>query len=183
MDEDLGPVLVVAGTQGACHAIRILLRIVDAEPESITLGLMLLGVVLEVGPEMIGERVSLFRRRLEDVLDSWSTSRGSAGEHESTGDFSEDVPVEARDEDALAMLGNPAGRVDDGGMHLVSEFVGKRVLDHLPRLTLVVRAEVLDVLQQQDRRPLDLHDVADPEEKVPLALAAETIRLTERALL
>ena len=78
----------------------------EAEAEAIAGGAMFGGVVLEVVPEMVGERVFRVRFRFEDAAELWAVG-GKLRELE--------IPplAEADEEDALAVLGDDALRVDD----------------------------------------------------------------------
>ncbi len=137
---------------------------------------MFLRVVLEVGPEMVGERVFRVGFRFEDAAEL-----GAVG-----GELRElEIPplAEADDEDAFAVLGDDALRVDDLVIDGVAERFGEGAVDDLEGLAAVVALEVLDVLQDERGGAVEVEDVGDGEEKVALLHVLEAVLAAEAQLL
>ena len=78
-------------------------------------------------------------------------------------------PVEAQKE-SFAVLRHRALRGNDGGVQMVAERVGERVVNDLKRPALLVAPEVLHVLQHKRGGLVALDDCRQREEQVALLL-------------
>ncbi|CAM2160959.1 hypothetical protein PT2222_90176 [Paraburkholderia tropica] len=195
MHEDLAAVLVIARRQRARHALRKR----EAVAEAVTGCAMLLGVLLEIGPETGRERVLRLhaaRGVIEETLAVPRQNRFAAvgamqdrGEARAVFGQAERVPrkigrlAKSGDDDALAMLRREMAAVDHAVMHVVAEFVTQDLKNYVEGAALVVRQQVLDVLQQKGGRPLFGDDARHVEKERALRGALETVRTAERVLL
>ena len=75
--------------------------------------------------------------------------------------------------DALTVLGHEVLPVDDFPVHLIAQFILQSVNNDLERAALVVRGQILHVLQQERRRSLRRDDAGHVEEQRALRLVAE----------
>lgn len=137
---------------------------------------MLLGVVLEVGPQMVGERVFVRHIGVED-----------AGELRPFGGESRELEraprFEPDEENALAVLRHDALRVDDLPVNLVAERIGQRVVNDLEGPAAVVTVEVLHVLQHEGRRLMVVENVGYGEEEIALFHVLESVLAAEAVFL
>ena len=196
MNEDFRTVLVVTRGQGARDAVGV----DQPEAEAVAGSLVLGGVALQVGPELVGEdvfRVDLpggmveeavaipheMRLRavgaVQDVLHRVHALRRQRQGVPVEGDLI--GLAEADDQDALAVLRNEVRAIDDARVDVVAEVV-ERALDHVEGAPLVVRHQVLDVLQQEGARLFGFDDAADVEEERALRFVGEAVRAAEGVL-
>ena len=138
--------------------------------------LMFLRVVLEIVPEVVGERVFLRHVRVEDAREL-RTFGGEFRELERAPRFESD------EEDALTMLRHDALGIDDFPIHLVAERVGQGVVDDFEGAALVVPDEMLHVLQHEGGWLVVVEDVGDGEEEVALFHVLEAVLASEAVLL
>src|SRR5688572_6246416 len=88
--------------------------------------------------------------------------------------LAEDVRIKAHDKDALTVLRHPSSRIDYVDEQLIFEPF-QPVFDHLPGAPAIVGPKVLDVLEQDNRRTLELDDVCKGEEQVSLLRILEAV--------
>ena len=138
--------------------------------------LMFLRVVLEVVPQVVGERVFVRRVGVEDA----GELRPFGGEFREL----ERAPrLEPDEEDALPVLWHDALRVDDLPVNLVAERIGQRVVNDLEGATPVVPVEMLHVLQHEGGRLVVVEYVGDGEEEVALFHVLKAVLAAEAVLL
>jgi hypothetical protein len=137
---------------------------------------MFLRVVLEVLPEVVGERVFGRHFGVEDGFE-FRPVLGEVRELEVAPGF------EADEEDALAVLRHHAPRVNDPVIDGVAEFLGERAVDDLEGAALIVPLEVLHVLQHEGGRLVEADDGGEVEEQVALLHVVEAVLAAEAELL
>ncbi|MNZ88641.1 hypothetical protein D3C78_1075370 [compost metagenome] len=193
MHQDFGAVLVVPGRQGAGHIVLA----VDAEAKAkaVTGCLVLIGVGLQVVPELFGQGVPLRDRgrvtfgeggfgllvaifRVQDV----AQYRRFFGENQLV-EVERHVLAEAHDEDAFAVLGHPVLRVDNPVVDVITQLVPQGFHDGLEGAALVVPLQVLHVLQQESSRAVVRDDTGHVEEQGALRLVLEAVGAAQRVLL
>ena len=171
-DEDFRAVLVVAGAEGAGS---VFLRD-KAEAETVSGGLVLPGVILEVLPQVVGERVFVRHVGVEDAFElrpfGWEF-----------GELEVAPRLEPDEENALAVLRHHAPGVNDLVINGVAKLLGERAVDDLKGAALVMPLEVLDVLQHKGGRLVEADDAGEVEEEVALLLVLETMLAAEAELL
>jgi len=134
------------------------------------------GVVLEVGPELVGERVFCGRGWVEDGAEG-RVGRGGVWEAERVG------LAEADEEDAFAVLGEPVAGVDDAGVDVIAEVFGEGAVDDGEGAALVVAFEVLDVFEDEGGGLVVFDDAGDFEEEIALADIFEAVGAAEGVFL
>jgi len=137
---------------------------------------MFLRVVLEIAPEVVGERVFLRHVRVEDAREL----RALGGEFR---ELEVARLAEADEEDAFAVLRHHAARVDDAVINVVAQRLGQGVVNDFKGAALVVADAVLHVLQHERLRAVEVDDVGKGEEKVALFHVLEAVLATEAVLL
>ena len=184
MDENFGSVLVVAGRKRPSYIVLS----DQPEAESVSGSLVLGGIGLKIGPEFVGEDVFWIdlcfgsRRKysvgdfrtvlgMEDARKPWVLlGKAQVVERESR------VLAETGDEDALPMLWDEMPGVDDFGLDLVAQVLAQGLHDDPESVPLVMRNEVLDVLEEEGLGFLLVDDPGDVEEQCPLGFAFEAMR-------
>ena len=116
----------------------------EGEPESVAAGAVLLGVVLQIAPEVIRERVFLADILIEDLGERWLLVF-EFGELEAVRIFS---VAEADDVDAFPVLRNERLSVDHSVIDVVSERI-QRIDDRAVGASAVMVAQVLHVLEEE----------------------------------
>ena len=91
--------------------------------------------------------------------------------------------AEADNNDPLAVLGGEVSAVDDAVVNLVAEVFGQRTADHVESAPLVMRHEVLDVLQQEGAWTFGVDDAANIKEQGALRFVVEAMRAPQRIFL
>ncbi len=119
--------------------------------------LMFLGVVLEVVPEVVGERVFLRHVRIEDARELRAFG-------EEFRELERAPRLEPDEENALAALRHHAVRVDDLRIDLVAEMAFQRLHDDREGPPFIMPDEVLHVLQHKGGRLVVIKNVGDGEE-------------------
>jgi hypothetical protein len=171
-DQDLGTILVITSTERSRHVLAGK----QSKTEAISCRFVLRGIVLEVLPEVIGERV--FRRGvpIEDSFEFWSML-GEIGKLEVAPRF------ETNKENALTMLGHHALRINDAVIDRVAKFLGKRTVDDLESATPVMPLQVLHVFQDESGRLMKADDSSEVEEEISLFFVLEAVLAPEAKLL
>ncbi len=171
-DEDFAAVFVIASGERAGDPVGA----EDTAAEAIALGFVFGGVVLEVGPELVGERVFCGRGGVENGGEG-RVVVGRAGELIGMG------LAEADEEDAFAVLGEPVAGVDDAGVDVIAEVFGERAVDDGEGAALVVAGEVFDVFEDEGGGLVVLDDACDFEEEIALADVIEAVGSAEGVFL
>ena len=157
---------------------------------------MLLGICLEVLPQMVAQRVlgaystmlvgigivlrfaAVFR--MQHGLKPWPHRRLG---NRDIGQVKTSVFGETRHENAFSMLRNEPLGVDHAIGDVVAEFILQGSADDLERAPSVVTDQILHVLQQEGAWPALLDDAHDVEKQRALGLARETMLLAQGVLL
>lgn len=180
-DEDLAAVLVVSSGERP----RDVVGAEEAVAESVAPRLVLRAVCPEIVPKFVREDVAIVDvARLKDAPErAFATDLPAWWVREYEGDRRVDVAiVERDDEHTLAVLRDPVSCVVDPEVGRVSD-APQRPLDRPPGLTPVVRSQILDVLEQEHGRTLDVGDLLDVEEQCPLRRILEPVCPAEGVLL
>lgn len=156
-NQDFGSVLVVARTQSAGGVIASN----QAESETIARGLMLLRIILQVSPKMVGKRIFLRNLRVQDRAQLGAFLRESR-------ELEIARLLESDDEDTLPVLRHETDGINDLVVDMIFQFLGKGLVNDSKGITLVVAAKIFDVLQNKGRRPVITNDAFDFEEEIPL---------------
>lgn len=191
--EDFRAVLVVARRQGARHVCRF----DQTKAEAVAFEAVLLGVVLQVQPEVVGEGVFVLHflflvvekssfvplqdrfaavGTVQDVFECVRT----LGWQRQRVEIECDRLAETDDEDALAVLRYEVRAVYNAIVDVVAEVFGQGAADDIKGAAFVVRDEILDVLQQESARTFCLDDARHVEEQRALCFAGEAVFLAQR---
>src|SRR6516164_2072358 len=142
---------------------------------------MVLRVLLQVFPEMVTKGVSIRRRRIEDVA-QFRAHRQWLRELKCRL-FGKHPFVEADNENTLAMLRHAEIRSVQNLVKHPVFLLFKVTLDDRPGASLVMRLQVLDILQNDNRRTLQLNDINDIKEQSALGKTFKSVCATEAIFL
>src|SRR5665213_1025760 len=171
-------VFVIACRQGPGNVVRS----EQAEAETIARSIVLRLVVLEIFPEMRSERVLrvYLVRGLEDAAKLWPLP------------FRRDLQrseikvsgiTEPHDEYPFALLRYPRFRTDHPMLHMIAEFIFEHVDDGGERAALVMSFKILNVFQDESRRPVMSYDLCGVEKKRALGVAQKPVWSAESVFL
>ena len=175
-DQNLGTVLEVTRAQGASDSLRI----DEPKAKAVAFVSVPLRIRLKIYPESIAQCVLRIRVVFQNLAD-FGTWSGRFLRESKRRRIAECLSMETHDEDSLAMLRNPGCRVDYLGKNSIVQIIERRKNDG-PSPPTVMRLKVLYVLQQEDRRPLDLDYRCKTEEQGALRSVLEPMRSPETVL-
>lgn len=191
-DQYLGTILVVPRRERA----RDVVLADQAKTKAVPSTPVLLSVVLEVLPEVVGEPIPMVDASVGYCV---GRARGLAAifRVEDAGELGAVVRVgqfevveadvssvtEADDEYPFPMLGNECLGVYDPARNVVAEFTLQRVQDYAESATFVVIGQVLHVFEDKGLRAVIGQNPRHVKEQRALSVATEPVRLPERVLL
>src|ERR1035437_7421023 len=191
-DENLGPVLVVARAQRS----RNVFRSNPTESKAVSHCPMLLGIVAQIAPEVIGQdifrsnpaaRVSIGFLRLW-VAGEWVENRFESRPRLrrrrcEARQVETAFSLETHNKDAFAMLRNVRPSIDDAMAHAVAELVSQHSHDRGKSLATIMALKVLHVLQYERCGFLRAENLLYFKGERPSGRAIETVWPSERVLL
>ena len=158
---------MITGAEGSRHIVAG----DQSETKPIASRLMFLRVILEVIPQVIGERVFVRHFGFEDAFELRPFRRKFR-------ELKCAAFLEADEENAFAVLRHDALRIDDLRINLVAQR-SSACHDDLKRAALVVAEEVFDVFQHEGGGPVVVDDFGEREKEVALFLVLEAVLAAE----
>src|SRR5207248_1551185 len=157
-----------------------------AKTESVAPSAMLLRILLEIAPQVLGQYVFGGNRRMRALGVRWfrvfnailrvqngsqfRPRRGFRKVHAVEVEFG---PVtEAGDENSLTILWNQTLCIDDPVMNVVPQFSGQDLHYYVESPAAVMRPKILHVLEQKRRGPVPLDDSGHVEKQRALRIAS-----------
>ena len=190
-DQNLRAILVVARREGP----RDILLSHQTEAEAVSRQPVLFRIGLQVTPQVVAQKilvahlrlvangVMLFRyfRTVLRMQDCHQSLHGFFGELHAV-EIEAVWLAESGDQNPLPVLRNEVLPVDDAVLHMVAKLFPQRAQDDVEGAALVVRAQVLYVLQQKGLGLLGRDDPRHVEEQRSLRFVGESMTAPERVL-
>lgn len=155
---------MVTGAKSSCY----ILPGEQPEAKAVTSSLMFLCVVLQVLPEMVGERVFFQHSRFKDSPELRAFSR-EFGKCEVT------PRLEPYQKDTLPVLRYDVPGINDLVINRITKCLCQGLIDNVKSVSFIVVLEMLHVLKNESGRLVVVKNISNGKEKVTLFLVLKAV--------